>query len=221
MTSANYTASADAIPLIPQKPYAPYNRKLVQGVGVNDYPTPTKVNGKDIVSYRVWHSMLVRCYSANYQKEKPTYIGCSVIKDWQLFSNFERWFSSNYVVGGRLDKDLLFPGNKVYSAETCVFVSPALNSLLLDHGAARGTYPIGVHIRKDNRKYTALISAGARQRSLGCFSTALAAHQAWQLAKADIIANFPTTDLRVRAALDLRVVQLRDDYANNRITVKL
>lgn len=221
MTSANYTAPAGATPFIEQKFYTHPNRKLVQGVGVNDYPTPTKVNGKDIVSYRVWCSMLVRCYSANYQKEKPTYIGCSVTKDWQLFSNFERWFSSNYVEGWRLDKDLLFPGNKVYSAETCVFVSPALNSLLLDHGAARGTYPIGVHIRKDSRKYAALISAGARQRSLGCFPTPLAAHQAWQLAKADILANFPTTDLRIRAALDKRVAQLRDDHANNRITVKL
>lgn len=222
MSFIDYTASEGASTLVSeQKPYVPYNRGLVQGVGINDHPTPIRVGGKNIKSYTVWHCMLVRCYSANYQKEKPTYVGCSVAKDWQLFSNFEKWFSSNYVEGWRLDKDILFPGNKVYSAETCVFVSPALNALLLDHGAARGTYPIGVHIRKDNLKYTALISTGSWQRSLGCFDTPLEAHQAWQLAKAAIIEAFPTNDPRIRAALDKRAAQLRDDHAHGRITVKL
>ena len=120
-----------------------------------------------------------------------------------------------------MDKDILFPGNKTYSAETCVFIPRRLNTLLTDGGAARGAHPIGVSFHKSSQKYRALIQTGAGQKHLGSFSTPLAAHQAWQLAKAAIIEAFPTTDPRIRAALDKRAAQLRDDHAHGRTTVKL
>lgn len=221
MTYLNCTAPTGASPLTEQKPYTHPNRKLVHGVGINDYPAPIKVDYKHIRSYKVWQGMLQRCYSASLQKGYPTYTGCSVAEEWLRFSTFERWFSSNYIEGCDLDKDILFPGNKLYSAETCVFVPHKLNAMLTDGKAARGAHPIGVSFHKGAQKYRALIRTGAGQIHLGSFSTALEAHQMWQLAKADIIANFPTADLRIRAALDKRAAQLRDDYANNRITTKL
>ena len=221
MSFAHYIAPNGASPLVKQESYVPYNRSLVYGIGLNDFPTPTCVNDKDIRSYTIWRVMLQRCYSELYREGRPTYTGCTVAEEWHSFTAFEKWFTANHTEGCQLDKDILFPGNKVYSAETCVFVSPALNALLLDHGAARGKYPLGVSLDNRRPRYQARVSTEAGRKCLGLFDTPLAAHQAWQLAKADIIANFPTTDPRIQAALDKRVAQLRDDYANNRITVKL
>lgn len=221
MTSANYTAPKGASPLIEPKLYTHPSRKLVQGVGTNDYPTPVVVDGKIITSYNVWSTMLSRCHSAGYHKKQPTYVGCSVVPEWHSFSTFEKWFSENYTEGYALDKDLLIPGNKVYGPDTCVFVPRALNNLLLDKRISRGACPLGVSFCKGKQKYQATVSIDAGNRHLGFFTAPLKAHQAWQLAKADIIANFPTTDPRIRAALDKRAAQLRDDHTNNRITTKL
>lgn len=147
--------------------------------------------------------------------------GCSVVKEWLSFTTFEKWFTDSYVEGWKLDKDILVPGNRVYGPETCVFVTQALNSLLLDCRVARGKYPLGVCFHKATQKYTATIHTGAGQRHLGCFTAPLAAHQAWQLAKSAHIKAAETCNPRVRAALDLRVVKLSDDRANGRITTKL
>jgi hypothetical protein len=219
MTYMNYSASEDASLL--SKPKARVKHRLVQGVGINDSPHPVQVNGKNLKAYSVWGDMLVRCYSASYQKKRPTYIGCLVVEEWHSFTNFEKWFLENYTEGCALDKDILFPDNKIYAPETCVFVPQKLNALLTNHKAARGDCPLGVHFQKSNQKYIAQISTEAGNQYLGCFLTPLEAHRAWQLAKSDNITAAETNDLRVRAALDKRAAQLRDDHAHGRITVTL
>lgn len=142
---------------------------------------------------------------------------------WHDFSDFERWFSEHHIEGFHIDKDILTPGNKVYGPENCIFVPQALNSLLTAHGAARGLYPLGVS--PADKSFKAMISENHVMRYLGVFPTSLLAHQAWQTAKAcaisNFIVNFRITDPRIRKALDLRVVQLRDDLLHNRITEKL
>lgn len=122
--------------------------KLVCGVGVNDYEGSVYVNGKRMESYMTWHNMLERCYSTKYQRNKPTYIGCTVSNEWLSFSNFKKFYDANYREGFELDKDILFPGNKVYSKDTCVFVPQYLNNLLTDSGRARGDLPLGVCINR-------------------------------------------------------------------------
>lgn len=219
MTYMKYNASEDASLLSKSKVHARPN--LVQGVGISDSPHLVKVNGKVLKSYRVWSSMLLRCYSVSYQKKRPTYIGCSVTKEWHSFKNFEKWFLENYTEGYALDKDILFPGNKIYGPETCVFVPQKLNSLLTNNKAARGDCPLGVHFHKGTQKYIAQITVDAVNRPLGYFLTPLEAHRAWQLAKSDSITAAKTNDPRVRAALDKRAAQLRDDHAHGRITVTL
>lgn len=221
MSFAHYIAPNGATPLTKQKSYVPYNRSLVCGVGINNSATPVVVNGEIIKSYDTWRGMLRRCYSVSRQKIQPTYAGCYVAEEWLRFSNFEKWYAENYIEGHQLDKDLLVPGNKMYGPKTCMFVPQAVNTLLLDCRAARGECPLGVCFNKTNRNYRARIRSEAFLRNLGSFDTPLKAHQAWQLAKADIIANFPTTDPRIRAALDKRAAQLRDDHAHGRITLKL
>lgn len=197
------------------KLFVPYNRSSVCGKGINDFPAPTKY----LKSYATWVNVLKRCYSEPRSVRNLSYAGCSVVEEWLYFSKFESWHTEHYREGYHLDKDLLFHGNKVYGPDFCTFVTPELNSLLTDCARARGNQPLGVSV--DGAKFKARVCRDSCSLFLGLFNTPLEAHQAWQAAKADIIANFPTDDPRIRAALDLRVDQLRDDLKHNRITVTL
>lgn len=217
MTCLDCTASSDAFPLIEQISHT----RSVLGVGINDCPTSSWINGKPTKVYVLWRNMLARCYSANSLKRQASYIGCYVAEDWHLLSNFTQWFKANYIEGWHLDKDILIAGNRVYGPETCVFVPRALNQLLTDGGAARGDYPLGVTFDKASQKYRAQVRILTVNHYLGSFTTPLEAHRVYQLAKATAIESAETRDPRVRSAFDLRAAKLRDDHAHNRITTKL
>lgn len=124
------------------------SKKLVQGVGHNDYPgrTHDKVNGKQIIEkfYTLWLNMLNRCYNKGTQERQPRYVGCSVCEDWKSLSKFKDWFDLHYVDGWVLDKDLLNKDNKVYGPENCVFIPGDLNLFLTENTAKRGDCMIGV-----------------------------------------------------------------------------
>lgn len=122
----------------------------VFGVGTSDLPATTK-------SYPVWHSIHRRCYSEVYQKNKPTYIGCSVCEDWQLLSTFDDWFNDNYVEGFQLDKDIVKPGNKVYCPEYCIFLPNEVNCAVNVPSKWNGL-PQGVSFRKQSNKYVSQMS---------------------------------------------------------------
>lgn len=102
------------------------SKKIVRGVGINDYPYPIKVNGENIQSYHIWQEMLSRCY----KNDSKTHSSCSVCDEWLYFSKFKEWFDEHYVEGWHLDKDILVKGNKVYSPQTCCFVPPVLNVIV-------------------------------------------------------------------------------------------
>ena len=123
-------------------------QQLVYGMGVNDLDEPVYINGKQLKFYGTWTQMLQRCFSGKSQAKYPTYIGCTVSKEWLSLSAFKVWFNANYRENAELDKDILVKGNKVYSPETCRFVPHYVNSLLTDDGAARGELPLGVRARK-------------------------------------------------------------------------
>lgn len=86
-------------------------------------------NGKITKPYRAWSGMMHRCYSEKTQKRQPTYKCCSVDPRWHNFQVFAKWFELNYVDGFQLDKDIKVKGNKIYSPETCIFVSAKENSM--------------------------------------------------------------------------------------------
>jgi len=165
--------------------------KLVFGVGVNDadYTVWQKINGKQVTCsfYQAWRSMLSRCYSEIYQNRYPTYIGCSVCDEWLTFSNFKKWMETKDFEGKQLDKDLKVAGNKVYSPNTCMFVSCWINSILLDSASTRGLYPQGVTFRKKPVKYQAQISFKGKVKHLGLFTIKTAAEMAYLTAKHKIV----------------------------------
>jgi hypothetical protein len=193
-------------------------KKLVYGVGINDADYVTRkmetieVNGvrkQRLVwicpYYRVWYNMIQRCYSAKYQEKKPTYRGCSVSQEWLTFSVFKMWMEKQDFDGMQLDKDLLFAGNKVYSADTCVFVSSSINLFTIDCGASKGEWMIGVSLNKKNGKFVSQCSNPftKKHEHLGLFTCELEAHQAWLKRKLELahLLAAEQTDSRVAKAL--------------------
>jgi len=221
MTSFDYSTPVCASLTFSLEKTSSHNCPTVCGVGINDSDSAIYANGRNTVTYNRWMAMLNRCYSSVQRVKLPTYEGCTVVQPWLYFSEFEKWMLTQDYLGKQLDKDILLPDNKIYGPDTCVFVSQDLNKLLLDSRAARHNYPLGVTYSKKWRNYIARVSRQNFRMYLGVFPTPLLAHQAWQRAKADIIADFDVTDSRVRAALDLRVAKLRYDIANNLETISL
>lgn len=176
--------------------------KLIYGVGVNDvdYPVNCLVDGKHerCPYYIRWIGMMRRVYSNSIPS---SYVGCSVHPDWYRFSTFKDWMERQDWEGMHLDKDILFAGNRVYSQDTCAFVTRETNAFLIDRKSDRGEFPIGV--TKNSGKFRAVISDKGKLVHLGSFSTPEEAHQAWRAAKYDLAMQLASeqTDPRVAAAL--------------------
>lgn len=197
----------------------PKNKKLVYGIGINDadydvqkfemigYADGKKKQKKvwTCPCYRVWSNMLQRCYSAKKQESYPTYKGCTVSGNWLKFSNFKSWMEKQDWEGKQIDKDLLFEGNKIYSADTCVFVTQMVNSFTIDSGAARGEWLIGVYWNKAEEKFLARCSNPftKKREHLGYFTCEQQAHSAWLKRKLELAHELAAiqTDPRVAKAL--------------------
>jgi len=166
--------------------------KLVFGIGINDYEGSVNIDGKFIKSYKVWQSMLNRCYNEKFQERCPTYIGCSVADEWKYFSNFKKWFDTNYRgdldnlgIRVELDKDLLIEGNKIYSSDNCVFLPNSVNSFLTNKQKNNTSGYIGVYWNKQKNKWEAHIRDGyGKLKYLGCFINLKDASLAYQHGRA-------------------------------------
>lgn len=129
--------------------------------------------------YSHWRGMLMRCYDEKIFKKRPTYSECSVCGEWLLYSNFKKWFDIHSVVGWHLDKDILVKGNKVYSPQTCCFVPPQINSMLVNRRNFRGKYKVGVYKGKYGR-FSASCSVNDKSVRIGMFDTELEAFNAYK-----------------------------------------
>lgn len=165
-------------------------RSTVHGIGINDatYITSGKnEEGKTVMCpyYKVWASMLARCYSPSLVKRRPTYAACTLEESWKSFTAFKTWMLSQDWVGKVLDKDLLVQGNKHYGPNTCVFVTKELNNLLTVRTNQRGPYPLGVSstITHGHQYYVASCSFYGKQKRLGYFKTVQEAADAYKSAK--------------------------------------
>lgn len=157
-------------------------KKILFGIGVNDYEYPIQSNGVMLTSYAKWKSMLQRCYSEKYVNRRKCYVGCSVCDEWLRFSNFKRWFDKNYVEGYYLDKDILVNGNKVYSPETCCFVPHEINELIETRKNKTNKFYQCVEI-STNGKFRARIKRYGRREYLGTFNTPEEAFEAYKQGK--------------------------------------
>lgn len=229
------------------------NKRLVQGIGINDVDYNVQemitlgiVNGKrknirvwTCPYYKKWFDILARVNPKNWDKY-PSYIGTSICEEWKYLSKFKAWMETKNWENLNLDKDVLVPGNKVYSPGTCAFIPKYINSLFTQSDSIRGEYPLGVSrdkIASDMKNYlTKSFRASIRDRNadkrraeyLGMHATPEAAHKAWQKAKVrhilDYIEKYRKESSYLKIIEDsimIRVNQLNYDIKNNRETIKL
>ena len=109
-------------------PYEPTKYGIACVGNVKNYPKE---------DYKRWENMIERCYR---EGGVGNYKDCSVCEEWLIFENFYRDIQTmeNYGLPNiHLDKDLKVKGNKVYSLNTCQFISDVANS---SHGSFTGKW---------------------------------------------------------------------------------
>ena len=163
----------------------------VYGIGVFGNKYPSRVNGVKTKEYKLWHSMLVRCYSDTIKKKHPTYEGCEVSDNFKSYEYFYEWCHSQIGFGNKdwhLDKDLLVKGNKIYSEDSCVFIPQEVNTLLTKRTNSRGEYSIGVSWSKTSKAFVATVAKNkGKTEWLGYFNTEIEAFNAYKQAKESFI----------------------------------
>lgn len=197
-------------------------KRLTYGIGVNDadYVVEKReetgyVGGKRKKKlvwacpyFQTWKNMLKRCYSTKFQEHNKTYVGCTISEEWHTFSNFKVWMETQDFEGLQLDKDLLVVGNKVYSPETCVFVTEMVNKFTSDRGASRGEWLVGASWHKQTKKFESNCRNPftKKKEHLGLFTCEQAAHEAWLKRKNELAHELASiqTDPRVAEALRKR-----------------
>ena len=161
-------------------------------------------------------AMTMRCLPGGSRQIKdPCYIGCS--NTFESFQEFASWYVQQFGAKDdwQLDKDLLVPGNKVYSPDTCVLLPSNVNTAL-QHGKLKsGGLPGGVTPYKD--KYRARHSLFGKENHLGYFFDVRHAFAAYASAKSSYIRQLAEIyrsrlDPRAYAAL-LRYQVPEPDYS--------
>lgn len=204
-------------------------KKLICGFGINDadykiheYRYEIREDGKKIripvwvcPFYTKWTNMIKRCFDPKHREAFPSYEGCYICEQWRYFTNFKSWMETQVWAGLQLDKDILFPGNKVYSPETCVFVSAKVNSFVLEHDSARGEWPIGVTKDVKTGRFLAQCCPVVRVKQgniIGVYQTPDEAHQAWleyKIQQAYILADMQEDERVARA-----IIHRYENYAS-------
>ena len=179
-----------------------------------------KIDGVNTKVYKTWNGMLRRCYDHKCHAKRHTYIGCKVTDEWHNFQTFGDWFEANYPadeVDYALDKDLKGTGNKVYSADNCLFVSVSVNNFLTACDAARGEYMIGCCYRESKGKFQVHCRNPftGKLDHLGYFPDELTAHLAWRDKKAEHALELANqqTNPDVKNA----ILRWREDLINGKI----
>lgn len=118
------------------------NHPSVFGVGYIGYGIhEVSTNGKVNKTYTLWHAMIQRGHDPKYKAQNPAYLPCSVHPRWHSYQNFcndivylqgyQNWLRGSKLKGKNpyeLDKDIKIPGNKLYSKDTCMFVTSFENT---------------------------------------------------------------------------------------------
>lgn len=175
--------------------------------GIVDYLSPTIygvatvgneidifVNGKQIKEYCLWTGMLTRCFSDNYKKTNA-YRDVCCSTEWLYFPNFYKWLhkQSNYInimkERVEIDKDIIKPGNKIYSPDNCCVVPYYINRLLVKPYIRKdNTCSTGVCRKTDNKNiFIALCHCKDGQKYLGSFSSEMEAFNAYKNFKEEYI----------------------------------
>ena len=114
-----------------------YMLPTVYGVGITGNEV-TKHNGEHTPTYKLWHSVIQRCYSEKVKLKHKAYENCQASDYFKYYPNFKEWcnkqigFNCLDEKGERfhLDKDLLSDGAKTYSEDNCCFIPREINTAI-------------------------------------------------------------------------------------------
>lgn len=177
--------------------------KLLFGIGINDanYVTAAVRNPY----YITWYNILTRCYSESYHKKRPSYIGCIIDERWIYFSKFKSWMEQQDWKDKEIDKDIISPGNKLYSPETCCFIDSSVNKLIHPVNRKVSAYPIGVSASRSGLKYEAACRSHGKLNFLGSYYTVEEAATVYAEHKASYVREIADKqpDLRIKKGLYL------------------
>ena len=191
-------------------PYSP----SVYGVGILGTKYQTKFNGVNAKEYKLWKSMLTRCYSDTYKKKQLAYEGCEVSDNFKSYEYFYEWCHYQTGFGNdswHLDKDLLIKGNKIYSENTCIFLPQEINKVLTKSTVSRGKHLIGVYWCNTNKAFKAQVNKNkGKQEYLGYFNTELEAFNAYKQAKESFIKEQAN---KFKSQIDPRAYEALMNYA--------
>ena len=156
-------------------------RKLTWGAGINDLP------GSDTMIRKRWNGILRRT-----DQRDPNWIDfelykdCTLHPDWLYLSNFDKWIRSwdNYE-NKYVDKDIKYPGNRMYGPDTCIMVSQSVNTFFVDPRKRTNNLPQGVYHHRSTPKYRSLSRFDGKQRYCGLHKTIESAYEAFRGMKFD------------------------------------
>lgn len=148
----------------------------VYAVGVMDIPNELRRCHPVPKEYSIWNGIRQRCYNENTRDKLPSYKDVEMSENFKFYSYFKDW--CKYQIGfnedgWHLDKDILSKGAKIYSEDTCCFVPPEINSLILKADRIRGKYPIGVYhdTSKIRKRFSARVSKNGKHKRFGSYLT--------------------------------------------------
>ena len=176
MTKRNITST---------RPQNQIKNKLIHGVAYNSGGKHwVRFENIDNPAYIVWRNIVNRCYGKSSIKNK-SYENCTMDDGFLDYQNFAEWYLNHdyYGLGYFVDKDIIIPGNKVYSDKSCCLVPIEINNLLIDRRGDRGSLPIGVTLHNQTGQYRARLSTRNGRVHLGLFNRPQEAHQAYVMAK--------------------------------------
>lgn len=162
-----------------------HNSATILGIGIVDVDGPVR----NCQYYKRWNKIIRRCYDSKLHEAQPTYKGCTVAPEWHYFSNFKKWcMEQGDISNKQIDKDILYPGNKVYGPDTCIFVSRELNVLFTKANSSRGKYPIGVSYNIGRKKLEVRMKVhGKVKKNFGYYDSVQEAEQVYIKAKKEYI----------------------------------
>lgn len=165
----------------------PYDKTVFNvgylGVGRHKIQYPETMTNTKV--YMSWKNMLDRCYCERHKEKNPCYFEISTVcEEWHNFQNFADWYEEHeYETDGRLhlDKDIKYPGNTVYSPQTCLLTPQKINLQFMNKINDRGL-PNG--IKQQGKGYLAKYN----HKELGVYPTVEQAYEVYiQEKKEDII----------------------------------
>ena len=134
-----------------------------------------KIEGKMTRVYMVWTHIFERCYNENVRYKYPTYKNTTICEEWHNFQNFAKWYSENYIEGYFLDKDLkqMNSENKIYSPDTCVFISRKINNFIATDYSNNTSGSVGVQNYKNGTSFRASSRyfENGKQKHIGSYAT--------------------------------------------------